>query len=255
MNTGEYNPLTKQQIDQVVSVAKQKTAQNAYTRILINGQAMNVQTGEVASRGSNVIYHPCIWDLNREAAKMMLQFVKDNNPGHKVTMDYQPSPTETARTASLSSLSESHKQQKEIFEIKKEPDSKKFEECLKGYLEAAYERGWEHALDVDEPLTEDEAWEICQDWSQWDWWAYSVLPDFRKQACECLFEALGIEDPSEAGVSEEEIIDIEEAWRKAELIIEERFPEWIGESMDDLIEQMYAGWMNGLRENKMLIEE
>lgn len=84
-----YNPLTKEQIDIVVEMAKQEKVRNSATRILINGQAMNVTTGEVASRGSNVMYHPVYWDLNREAAKTMQQFVQNNNPGQRVTMDYQ----------------------------------------------------------------------------------------------------------------------------------------------------------------------
>jgi len=93
VNPQMYVPLTKAQIKKVVAAQKKDKAPNSATRILIEGQAMNVETGQVASRGSNVMYHPVYWSMSSKTANMLLKFVQDNNPGRRVTIDYQPSPS------------------------------------------------------------------------------------------------------------------------------------------------------------------
>jgi len=37
-------------------------------RFLYHGRALNIQTGELASKGSNVIYHRHYWNWNTETA-------------------------------------------------------------------------------------------------------------------------------------------------------------------------------------------
>jgi len=64
-------------------------AKNSATRILINGQNFNIETGQALPRGTNVMYHMVYWDLTRETANMMKDFVQKQNPGQRVTMDYQ----------------------------------------------------------------------------------------------------------------------------------------------------------------------
>jgi hypothetical protein len=53
-------------------------------RFLYNGQALNIQTGELASRGSNVIYHQHYWRWDKETAK---EIAKDL--GEKVRVVWQ----------------------------------------------------------------------------------------------------------------------------------------------------------------------
>ena len=38
-------------------------------RFLYNGQAMDISTGDLCSKGSNVIYHPVYWDFDKPTAK------------------------------------------------------------------------------------------------------------------------------------------------------------------------------------------
>ena len=38
-------------------------------RFLMDGQAMDLITGELASKGSNVMYHPVYWNLTADTAK------------------------------------------------------------------------------------------------------------------------------------------------------------------------------------------
>jgi len=40
-------------------------------RFLFQGQAVNLSTGHLCSKGSNVIYHPVYWNFDRLTAKML----------------------------------------------------------------------------------------------------------------------------------------------------------------------------------------
>jgi len=51
-------------------------------RFLKNGQALNIVTGDLASRGSNVMYHPVYWDMPRKIANYIGKLLK-------VRVDYQ----------------------------------------------------------------------------------------------------------------------------------------------------------------------
>jgi len=87
----QYAPLTDEQIAILKEAhARGKAeARNSATRIFINGQNYNASTGEVLPKGINVMYQMVYWDFTRDTAKMLKKFVQDNNPGQKVTMNYQ----------------------------------------------------------------------------------------------------------------------------------------------------------------------
>ena len=57
-------------------------------RILANGQAINICTGILSSKGSNIMYHPVYWDRPKEFIKQTLEFLRENNPNIKFTVTY-----------------------------------------------------------------------------------------------------------------------------------------------------------------------
>ena len=57
-------------------------------RFLCNGQAVNICTGILSSKHSNVIYHPIYWDRPKTFIKEVLKFLKENNPKAKFTITY-----------------------------------------------------------------------------------------------------------------------------------------------------------------------
>jgi hypothetical protein len=44
-------------------------------RFLYNGQALNITTGDLASKGSNVIYHPMYWNFSKATAKKIAKWL------------------------------------------------------------------------------------------------------------------------------------------------------------------------------------
>jgi hypothetical protein len=64
METGPK--LTDEQVDKYVA---QMVKNGVPVRFLYNGQALSIQSGELAPKGSNVMYHPVYWNFTRETAK------------------------------------------------------------------------------------------------------------------------------------------------------------------------------------------
>ena len=59
-------PLTNEEI----ALFKSKLVKNGVpVRFLFNGQACEIETGRMCSKGSNVIYHPVYWNFDKETAK------------------------------------------------------------------------------------------------------------------------------------------------------------------------------------------
>ena len=44
-------------------------------RFLYNGQALDITTGTLASKGSNVIYHPVYWNFTKETSTKIAQWL------------------------------------------------------------------------------------------------------------------------------------------------------------------------------------
>jgi len=126
------------------------------------------------------------------------------------------------------------------------PDEKKFDRCLERCLEDTFKRGYNIADTFEEPVSEEELEMIFDGWYQTDWWAYSVLPDFRDIASECLYEAMGIESPEQVGA---------EDWEEVDYVVKEEYGETISETVMDLISKLEEGVVEGLRDRDMLVEE
>ena len=45
-------------------------------RFLMDGRAVKLETGELASKGSNVMYHPVYWNFTRDTAKKVAEWTK-----------------------------------------------------------------------------------------------------------------------------------------------------------------------------------
>lgn len=45
-------------------------------RFLMDGRAVKLETGELASKGSNVMYHPVYWNFTRNTAKKVAEWTK-----------------------------------------------------------------------------------------------------------------------------------------------------------------------------------
>jgi hypothetical protein len=45
-------------------------------RFLMDGRAVKLETGELASKGSNVMYHPVYWNFTRVTAKKIAEWTK-----------------------------------------------------------------------------------------------------------------------------------------------------------------------------------
>ena len=60
--------LTDKQIAQVQKEMK-PWRDATPVRFLKDGRAVNLETGEMASKGSNVMYHPVYWNFDRQTAR------------------------------------------------------------------------------------------------------------------------------------------------------------------------------------------
>jgi len=78
----QLNGLNDKQVDILVAMSKGvKTAMRFFT----SGHNVNIVTGSLASRGSNVLYHTVYWDLSPTAAKAAIEMLKENNSGLNFT--------------------------------------------------------------------------------------------------------------------------------------------------------------------------
>ncbi len=67
--------LTEKQIAQVQKEMK-PWRDATPVRFLKDGQAVKLETGEMASKGSNVMYHPVYWNFTRVTAKKIAEWTK-----------------------------------------------------------------------------------------------------------------------------------------------------------------------------------
>ena len=57
-------------------------------RILANGRAVNLSTGVLSTKQSNIIHHPVYWDRPRTFARQAKEFLETNNPGIPIRIEY-----------------------------------------------------------------------------------------------------------------------------------------------------------------------
>jgi hypothetical protein len=60
------NGLTREQIDEVKG---ELVSKGVPVRFLRGGRALQIETGQEASKGSNVMYHPVYWNFSKETSK------------------------------------------------------------------------------------------------------------------------------------------------------------------------------------------
>lgn len=73
-------PLNEKQL---ISLPQETDKKYRPFRILANGQSVNICTGQLSSRHSNIMYHTIYWDRPKKFRDMVLKYMKENNPGIK----------------------------------------------------------------------------------------------------------------------------------------------------------------------------
>lgn len=61
--------------EQIAEVKKEMIKTGHPVRFLFNGQALDITTGDLASKGSNVMYHPVYWNFTKETSKKIAQWL------------------------------------------------------------------------------------------------------------------------------------------------------------------------------------
>ena len=79
-------PLNEIQINEL-KIFKTSSKHKPF-RLLTNGQAINIITGYLSDKGSNIIYHPVYWDRPRKFARLGRDFLETNNPGIPIRIEY-----------------------------------------------------------------------------------------------------------------------------------------------------------------------
>jgi len=71
-------PLNDNQIEELLKF--ELSTKHKPFRILAKGMAVNLSTGILSDKGSNILYHPVYWDRPKEFAKKAKEFLEQNNP-------------------------------------------------------------------------------------------------------------------------------------------------------------------------------
>ena len=61
--------------EQVAKVEKEMVKIDTPVRFLVDGQCLNICTGELMPQGMNVMYHPCYWHFTKETAKKIAKWL------------------------------------------------------------------------------------------------------------------------------------------------------------------------------------
>lgn len=61
--------------EQLAEAKKEMIKTGHPVRFLHNGQALNITTGDLASKGSNVMYHPVYWNFTKDTAKKIAKWL------------------------------------------------------------------------------------------------------------------------------------------------------------------------------------
>jgi hypothetical protein len=80
------NPLEPKQI-KILKEFKLSQEHKPF-RLLTNGQAINISTGILSSKGSNIIHHPVYWDRSKEFARLAKKHLETNNPEIRIRISY-----------------------------------------------------------------------------------------------------------------------------------------------------------------------
>jgi len=62
--------------EQFSEIKKEMVKDGHPVRFLYNGQALDIVKGELASKGSNVIYHPMYWNFTKDTANKIAKWLK-----------------------------------------------------------------------------------------------------------------------------------------------------------------------------------
>ena len=61
--------------EQLAEIKKEMIKTGHPVRFLYNGQALDITTGNLASKGSNVMYHPVYWNFTKETSKKIANWL------------------------------------------------------------------------------------------------------------------------------------------------------------------------------------
>ncbi len=67
--------MTKLTAQQTAEIKSEMIDHGTPVRFLKNGQAMQIGTGQLCSRGTNVIHHPFYWNFTRETVKKICDWL------------------------------------------------------------------------------------------------------------------------------------------------------------------------------------
>jgi len=76
-------PLTADQLE-ILDQALDKNAKPV--RFLADGKCCNICTGNLCSKGSNIMYHPVYWDRPKSFVNQVVRFLKENNKNVRITV-------------------------------------------------------------------------------------------------------------------------------------------------------------------------
>jgi len=76
-------PLTPDQLE-LLDQTLDKDAKPV--RFLADGRCCNICTGDLCSKGSNIMYHPIYWDRPICFVSQVVRFLRENNKNVKITV-------------------------------------------------------------------------------------------------------------------------------------------------------------------------
>jgi len=81
----QYLPLNEEQL---ARLPQDVDSSRPPVRFLIDGRCVNICTMHAHKKGTNIMYHTVYWDRPWAFVKRVVDFLKENNPGCKVTFTY-----------------------------------------------------------------------------------------------------------------------------------------------------------------------
>ena len=80
------NPLNPDQI-KILKEFDLNTKHKPF-KLMTNGQAINISTGILSSKGSSIIHHPVYWDRPKKFARLIKKYLEANNHDIKIKITY-----------------------------------------------------------------------------------------------------------------------------------------------------------------------
>ena len=76
-------PLTPDQLEMLDQTLDRSARP---VRFLADGRCCNICTGNLCSKGSNIIYHDVYWDRPKSFVNQVIRFLKENNKNVRITV-------------------------------------------------------------------------------------------------------------------------------------------------------------------------